>query len=300
MSQQRVRLLSGFVLILLIHLIVPVDVQAQPITFPTSMETAEGQIILRGQGSYTEAADDPTDQDRELTDAGFLFNLIYGINPRTAVFVNVPVHDRTWEENGETVDASGLGDVEIMVRRHWHQIHGPGYSFTSSPILGIKVPTGSDTEGGFPPARTLGSGSWDGIAGWAFRHARAGKPHYFGNVQFRYTTEASVDGIDYERGNRVEADLARKAPVIAWETRGELHEILTMLELNFEWEDEHHRNGSRLDETGGTTLYVTPGLVYARHRMIAELAVQYPAVQNLPGDQLEEDYRLIVGFWWNF
>lgn len=300
MFPHRYQILTGCCLLVAILLIVPVTVRTQPITFPTSMETAEGQIILRGQASYIEATDDPTDLDRELTDAGFRFNLIYGVDPRTAVFVNVPVHDRTWGQEGKSFDTSGLGDVELMLRRHWHKVHGPGYSFTSSPILGIKAPTGDSDEEGIPPSRTLGSDSWDAIAGWAFRHARAGEPHYFGNLQFRYTTKGTVNDEDYERGNRVEADLARKAPVTAWETRGELHEILTMLELNFEWEDEHRRNGNNLDKTGGTTLYVTPGLVYARHRMIAEFAVQHPAVQKLHGDQLEEDYRLIAGVWWNF
>ncbi len=89
---------------------------------------------------------------------GTFFNLIYGVNPKTALSLDVSYHDRTWDDGSELFDARGIGDVELTYRRHWHEIQGPGYSFTSAPILNMKVPTGSDTEAGFPHSLRLGSG----------------------------------------------------------------------------------------------------------------------------------------------
>ena len=52
--------------------------------------------------------------------------------------------------------------------------------------------------------------------------------------------------------------------------------------------------------SGGTTLFLVPGLQYVTRRWIVEAAVQLPVVQDLNGTALENDYIVRAGFRFNF
>jgi hypothetical protein len=52
--------------------------------------------------------------------------------------------------------------------------------------------------------------------------------------------------------------------------------------------------------TGGTIIFLAPGIQYVTRRYILEAAVQIPVVQNLNGNALENEYVARTGFRWNF
>ena len=52
--------------------------------------------------------------------------------------------------------------------------------------------------------------------------------------------------------------------------------------------------------SGGTTLFIAPGLQYITKRWVLEAIVQLPAFQDLNGTALEDDYTVRVGFRFNF
>ncbi len=52
--------------------------------------------------------------------------------------------------------------------------------------------------------------------------------------------------------------------------------------------------------SGGTTLFLAPGLQYVTRRWVFEIAAQLPVVQNLNGTALENDYIVRAGFRVNF
>ena len=59
-------------------------------------------------------------------------------------------------------------------------------------------------------------------------------------------------------------------------------------------------NGIKDFNSGGTRLFLVPGVQYITKRWIAEVAVQLPAIQDLNGTKLENDFVVRAGFRSNF
>jgi len=51
-----------------------------------------------------------------------------------------------------------------------------------------------------------------------------------------------------------------------------------------------------IGDSGGTTLFLAPGLQYVTQRWVAEISLQLPVIQELNGRQIKTDYHLNVGF----
>jgi hypothetical protein len=66
------------------------------------------------------------------------------------------------------------------------------------------------------------------------------------------------------------------------------------------YRDNNQVGGINDPNSGGTTLFLTPGLQYVTRRWIVEGGVQLPVVQNLNGLALENDYVARAGFRFNF
>jgi hypothetical protein len=287
------RLVRAFAAVLLW----PGQATAQPITFPTTMEVSEGQFTARVQPTLVRTREDPSPRDRTFTNWNTLLIGVYGVTPKTALLVTLPYTDRRFEAEGRSSRTRGVGDATLVWRRNVYTVHGPRSSLNVAPLVGIKLPTGRHAVDGFPRHLTPGSGSVDFSAGVAVRAAEVGRPDRFLSTQYWHTTASK----GYKRGNRFVADGAVKLPWQGWETpAGELVEISPVMEVNFTWEGRHRERAAPRHATGGTTLSLSPGLVYTRHRMIAELAVQVPVIQRLRGDQLKPGVRLVAGLWWNF
>ena len=71
---------------------------------------------------------------------------------------------------------------------------------------------------------------------------------------------------------------------------------LDLGESNLIWRDRNEVSGSRDPDSGGTTLFLAPGIQYASRRFVLETAVQLPVLQELHGDALENDYIITAGF----
>ncbi len=69
-----------------------------------------------------------------------------------------------------------------------------------------------------------------------------------------------------------------------------------VLEANLVWQGRTEAGGAADPDTGGTTLFVAPGLQYVTTRWILEAALRVPAAQDLNGTALEADYVLQAGF----
>ncbi len=73
-----------------------------------------------------------------------------------------------------------------------------------------------------------------------------------------------------------------------------------VVEANLINQDNHQIAGIDDPNSGGTSLYLTPGIQYVTMKYILEAAVQIPLVQNLHGSSLETDYIFTTGFRINF
>lgn len=270
---------------------------AQPITFPTSMSVGDKDLFVRVQPWYSRSTNDPSGQSRKLTEWNIRLMSMYGFTSKTALFVVAPYIDRTWEAGGLRSNSRGFGDVELFLRRTVIEKNWTRRTFSVSPFVGVKLPIGEEAQMGFPEWYTLGSGSADYLIGFAIRDATLGKPHRFFSARYTFNTEAN----GFERGDTFEINAAIKPGLTSWETqRGELMGINGMLESQLFWQKYHQRGGQRVDDTGGTTWSLTPGVVYTTHRWIFEVALRVPLVQRLNGNALKNNYKVLIGVWRNF
>lgn len=58
--------------------------------------------------------------------------------------------------------------------------------------------------------------------------------------------------------------------------------------------------GADVPNSGGTTLFITPGLQYVNRKWIVEAGVQIPVHQRLNGTALKNDYAFTTGFRINY
>jgi hypothetical protein len=261
------------------------------------MSVGDRDLFVRIQPWYIHAAEGSGESGRTLSEWNIRVMGIYGITRETTLFVAVPFIDREWREGGIVDRGRGIGDVEVLLRRTFVEKNWARRTFSVSPFVGISLSTGSDDAAELPAGRTLGSGSMGYLIGFAARDATFGRPHRFLSARYKLTTSAGR----IDRGDEFEANAAIKPGLASWTTdTGEAVGVNGMLELNFEWQGEHHRDGQAIADAGGNRLSLTPGVVYTRHRWILEAAVRIPVVQNLRGDAPEDDYSMLVGVWRNF
>lgn len=278
---------------------------AAPITFNTALPVAKGTGIFRAQFVAVKRSDDPTPADRDLTVLGGVSVLGYGPTENLALFGVVPYLDKELElttEAGQRVErsTSGLGDVRVFGRYTLFREDVPGRTFRIAPFAGVETPTGDDDErdalGRLPQPLQLGSGSWDpffGVVGtWQTLDYQVDA-----QVSYEVNTEAN----DFEFGDIFRADASLQYRLWPRELGPGVPGFLYgVAEANLSHQGKNEIAGANDPNSGGTTLFFTPGLQYVTKRLILEAAVQVPALQDLNGTALEDDYTVRAGFRFNF
>ena len=104
-----------------------------------------------------------------------------------------------------------------------------------------------------------------------------------------------------EAGDVARLDASLQYRLLPRQFNGGLPDFLyAVIETNLVHQQKNRLNGSEDPNSGGTRLFLTPGLQYVTKRWIAEAAVQLPVSQNLNGSALESDYVARLSFRFNF
>ncbi len=175
-----------------------------------------------------------------------------------------------------------------------------GSNFRVAPFAGIKAPTGDDDKrdafGRLPASVQVGSGLWDPFAGVVLTYQTL---DYQVDGQFSYQAKNEANGFEAGDLFRLDASLQyRLLPRTLPE--GLPNYLYGVIEANLIHQGKDHVSGSVNANSGGTRLFLTPGLQYVTKRWIAEAAVQIPVSQNLNGTTLENDYIARIGVRFNF
>lgn len=279
-------------------------VDAAPITFNTALPVAEGEFVARAQLIVNQSGDDPSGAERDRTATAILSVLGYGVNSKLAVFGVLPYLDNelkvTVVGQRQTRTASGFGDLSVFGRYTVVQRNMPGRNFRVAPFAGIKAPTGDDDKrdafGRLPASVQVGSGSWDPFAGVVLTYQTLA---YQVDGQFSYQAKNEANG--FEAGDVARLDASLQYRLLPREFSGGLPDFLyAVIETNLIHQQENRVNGSEDPNSGGTRLFLTPGIQYVTKRWIAEAALQLPVSQNLNGSALENDYIARLSFRFNF
>lgn len=274
---------------------------AAPITFNTALPVSKGHFVFREQFLLRSSGDDPSGMDRDVQVLGAVSALGYGVSRNLALFGVVPYLDKRLrlDMDGKRIDrgTQGFGDLTLFGRYTVFQDDRPGRTFRVAPFLGTELPTGENTEsdkfGRLPPALQLGSGSWDPFAGVVTTYQTL---DYQIDAQAKYLDNTEADGV--EIGDVAEVDASLQYRILPGELGGGGVPafLYGVLEANLVQQDKTRIDGIEDPDSGGTTLFLAPGLQYVTTRWILESAVQLPVVQNLNGDALETGFVFRAGF----
>jgi len=275
-----------------------------PITFNTALPVHEGGYVLREQFMYMKIADDPTPLQRDMRVSGVMSVLGYGVTPDFALFGMLPWFDKRLDMSmgGQylTRRKSGVGDLTLLGRYTAYQYDAPGRTLRIAPFLGVKAPTGEDNArdgfGRLPPSVQPGSGSWDALGG-AIATYQTLNFQIDGQVSYKANREAN----GFRAGDVAELDGSLQYRL--WPSSlgsGVPAFLYGVLEANLIHSAKDDSGGITNPNSGGTTLFITPGLQYITRRWIVEAGVQIPVVQDLNGTVLKNNYVFTTGFRINF
>ena len=195
-----------------------------------------------------------------------------------------------------TFDPDGFTDLWLTAKYRFYQ--GPAGQFAL--LGGIKAPTGDSTlensEGkSVEPSATAGTGAWDGQVGLAYTLPLSAALTLDASAIYTLRGEAH----DYRLGNRL--DLGSS---LAWRLFGDaatFPQTSLVMEATLRHVAKSEEGGQDEDGTGGTVLFLSPGVkVSFTQQLGANLGIQIPVVQNLGGDSLETDFRLMTGVTYSF
>ena len=275
-----------------------------PITFNTALPVAEGEFIAREQFGLNQSGDDPSGADRDRTAWSVVSVLVYGVNSDLALFGVVPYVNKQLKltTDGARVRrrTNGLGDIKLFGRYTIFKNNFSGGNFRIAPFAGIEVPTAdnkrSDALGRLPASVQPGSGSWDPFGGIVITYQTL---DFEIDAQASYKANTEANGFEFGDVARLDGSLQYRL----WprELSGGVPGFLYgVLEANLIREDKDGISDIKDPNSGGTRLFLVPGLQYVTRRWIAETSVQFPIVQDLNGTKLENDYIVRTGFRLNF
>lgn len=237
----------------------------------------------------------------------------YGITPEFMVLTVVPYKKgRTSGEPDLTVtpaaldtamagDASGLGDIALIGRYTFLKIETPDSTSVMAGVAGIKFATGSTNAKTSDGMNFLdshlqpGTGSTDYLLGVSYSHSLQ-RFSLSANLLGTITTEGKFGSTKHQFGNALNYDVTgkyRMAPEAFAPTKPQM---FVALGINGEVREREKEDGVTVTDSGGNTIYLSPGLqlVLAPH-WVYELSYQHAIYHNLYGTQLGETYKAIGG-----
>lgn len=186
------------------------------------------------------------------------------------------------------------GTTDPWVTAKWRVSRGPSGHWAV--FAGVKLPFGDDTERGegetdpLEPSLQPGSGTFDIRLGLACSRWITESLTLDASAAYTYRTEED----DYQIG-----DLVLVAAALAWRLTEDMQTFPAaslFLEVAVRHLLRNEEDGEEVENSGGTTLFVGPGLrVSFSARVAWDLALQVPVVQDLHDEQQESLFKFSTG-----
>jgi len=278
--------------------------RAAPITFNTALPVAKGAFISRELGLARRFKGDQSALNRDLDVNGFVSVLGYGVTPKLALFAVAPYLDKhldlTVGGQRKSRSSRGFGDAKLFARYTFLQRDERSKTLRVAGFAGFKAPTGEDQQrdalGRLPIPLQSGTGAWDGFGGLVLTYQTL--PY---EIDAQLSLERSGTTNGFELGSVARADASLQYRLLPQQMRSDTRGFLYgVLETNFIHQDNNRLLGMDDANSGGTQVYVTPGIQYVTLKYVLEAAVQLPVVQNMNGSALKTDYIVTAGFRVNF
>lgn len=283
--------------------------QAGPIRTASASTLPQGKLFFGAQAEFIDL-DDFSDSDllgfssrgKDVHTAGSIFHTVlsmgYGITDDLTVSLKTAyekianireAHSDEPDEIHLHGDAKGIGDLTLMGQ---YRFLKTADNFESALFLGLKVPTGKtnarDINGETFEAEFLpGTGSWNPILGIAATK-RYGKISLDGNFQYTFGTMGTQStNLGDIFGYNAAVSYRAASGTIAWDL---------ILEANGEWKGKQKISGEKDPNSGGNTLFLSPGIrVVFGKNLSSYLSVGIPVLQDMNGIQDDTKYKALFG-----
>src|SRR5213075_2144959 len=246
-----------------------------------------GEVPRHHDEVYTYNRNYLTTIDRTI-DANWGVNVLVPVVDRE----HYHVHNHMGAQLDERWDFTALGDVRVMARRRLASFEGQEPSAAVAALnFGLKLPTGKTDRrnaDGEAAERSLqpGSGTTDLLVGASYSSLRPAQnlsTFVQGMMQLPLNEHD-----DYKPGNRVSLDAGVRYGV------GE--QVGLLLQANGLWRGRDHGAEAEPDDTGGTSLFLSPGLSYSAGKALNVYGfVQLPLYQYVNGVQLTARKAFTIG-----
>lgn len=277
MEMRRIRL-AGIAFALGVCVLAGV-VRAGGISVDAGLTPAQNRWIFRTQVRHMKR----TGEMSEMTMYRFPFVLAYGVRPDFTLMARQIVTRRSMTMGGDTGADNGFDDFFFLAKYKAYRRNTRAYTLGVAPTIALEMPTGSDM---------FSSETWDVAAGLYFSW-RSGLWASDLNLGYKWNGIDNRSGVGPLPGDEGNLDWA-----IAYQHSigGSAYSSLTpVVELNYEDTRSAKDGGEVLENTGGSVLYVSPGLKYTVSGLIVEGLVKIPATWSLKGTQPDPARVLLLG-----
>jgi hypothetical protein len=204
-------------------------------------------------------------------------------------------------DTGGEGKAKGLGDIALMGRYTFLKQENPETTNVMAGLAGIKFSTGKTDAQTADGAEYLdshlqpGTGSTDYLVGLSFSHS-LDRFSVSANVLGTITTEGKFGNTRHTFGDALNYDVSGKYRISPEAFSPQKPQFFLAIGINGEARQREKIDGDTVEDSGGNTVYLTPGiqLVLVPHWAI-ELSYQHAIYHNLYGTQLGETYKAITG-----
>jgi len=236
------------------------------------------------KGGVEVAVEVESEQAGDETEQGLGLELTYGITGDWAAGIELPYAFN--EEGAEESD--GSGDISLFTKyRFWRQ-DTLGLQQSAAVFFKVKIDSGDEDAS---PA--LGTGTTDAILGLTYGY-EGRKWYRWASLRYRFNDENDAG---LERGDKILFDLVGGIrPTL---TSYREPDTVWLLELNGEYGQKAELGGVNLENTGGTELFLSPGIFWTRLNFAVKAGVQIPVYSDLNGAQEDSDYRARVIIEWH-
>ena len=217
-------------------------------------------------------------------DTGLNLEVTYGLTGDWAAGIELPYN--VSKEGSD--DASGIGDVGLFTKYRFWRHDTLGAQETAAVLARVKFASGDENK--TPP---VGSGSTDALLGLTYGY-ESRKWYRWASVRYRRNGE-NDDRL--RLGDKLLVDLVGG---IRPKPGGYLEpDTVWLLELNGEYSRHAELRGSNLSSTGGTELFLSPGIFWTKRNFAVKAGVQLPVFSDLNGHQDNSDYRTRLTLEWH-
>lgn len=233
-----------------------------------------------------------------------MFELTYGISDSFQIGASIGIYRGNDFREGSVhhdhhdpeVEIDDVGDIQgltdLWFTGKWQALTGPLGQL--APYAGIKIPTGRDDlvgHGGhaLEPSVQPGTGAFDFLFGTGYTFPVNARLDLHASGQYIWRMESS----QFKVGDRIDGGIAAVFRLI--EDAMSFPQVNLIGEVNVRHIFEEEEDGDEIENSGGTVLFLSPGVQLAfNNRVSLAVVPQFPVVQDLNEEQQETSFKVFT------